>query len=128
MNELVEASPGVSEQQESRFPGTTDGTLTSFVDNVREQSERLASIASACQKTAHEIAEREASVRAREQSLAGRERELDTRHDELERRKQQLNELAAETAERIEEAARRESELRAAAREVLHRYEAPSGG
>lgn len=125
MTELAESWSDVGEQRDGGFEGTTDGTLASFVDRVREESERLAAIASSCQATAHELAEREASLYASEQALEVRQRELETRSDELERWQQQLNELAAETERagaRIEEAARREGDLRALAHDLLQRY------
>lgn len=132
MTELVESWSEANEQGAGGFNGTTDGTLASFVDRVRDESERLVSIARTCQETAHELAEREARVHALEQALGDRQRELDARHDELERLQQQLNELAAATERantRIEEAARREADLRALAHDLLERYgEVPSDG
>jgi uncharacterized protein (DUF3084 family) len=131
MNAFVGSTPKVRAQFGGGVELRTDQTLASFVDRVREETDRLVSLASACDATAHELAEREASVHAREQELADRQRELDTRYGELERRQQQqLKENAAATqqaTERIAEAAAREAELRAFARDLLERYsDAPS--
>jgi uncharacterized protein (DUF3084 family) len=131
MTAFVESAPELSEQVDEGVELRKDQTLASFVDRMREESDRLVSLASACDATAHDLAEREACVHAREQALGDRQREIDTRHDELERWQQQLNELAAETQQanaRIAEASQREAELLALAHDLLQRYsDAPSG-
>lgn len=132
MTAFMESASESSEQLDAGVELGTDQTLASFVDCLREESDRLVSLASACNATAHDLAEREAGALAREQELGDRQRELDARYEELERRQQQqLNELAAATQQanaRLAEASEREAQLRALAHDLLERYSDESSG
>lgn len=126
MTELAASGPGVHALQ-GRWFAEDRGVAgpASFVERLREESQRLESLAGAWHVIAHELSEHENSVHARELALREKERELDIRHDELEQRLQQLKELAAETQHanaRIAEAGEREAQLRALAHDLLQRY------
>jgi DNA repair exonuclease SbcCD ATPase subunit len=125
MTELAEQWHGVSDHDEMPDDRQTTTTFVGFVHTLEEESERLRSLAEACQQAARDLAERETSLDSREQALHGAQHELDSRRRELERWQQELDARTAEVdraSARIAEAAEREAALKSLAHDLLERY------